>query len=168
MNLPATPTAPAFTERQVFLRHWWGILLLALAPALLPGILWLADSPKASSATAIWLGPLLVLAVVGLILCLRLETRLDATGVHYRFWPLRPQFQPWANVRQAYVRQYDPLGEYGGWGPKGTRRNRALNVAGGEGIQLELTDGTRLLLGTQRPAEARQALEQLGHYAPAE
>lgn len=164
MESAAAPALPVFTERQTFLRHWWALLLLSLVPALLPAIVWLADSPKASSPTAAWLAPLLAVAVMGLVLSIRLETRLDATGAHYRFWPLQlaERHQPWAAIRQAYVRPYDPLGEYGGWGIKGNRRHRALNVAGSEGIQLELADGTRLLLGTQRPDEARQALAQLG------
>lgn len=164
MESAAAPPPPVFTERQTLLRHWWGLLLLALVPALLPGIVWLADSPTASSPTAAWLAPLLAVVVMGLVLSIRLETRLDAAGVHYRFWPLQltARHQPWAAISRAYVRPYDPLGEYGGWGLKGTRRHRALNVAGGEGIQLELADGTRLLLGTQRPTEARQALAQLG------
>lgn len=163
---PTTASAlPIFTERQTFLRHWWGLLLLTLVPALLPGLVLLTDSPQAST-TAAWLAPLLALAVVGLVLGIRLDTRLDATGVHYRLWPLQlgERTRPWSAISRAYVRPYDPLGEYGGWGLKGTSRNRALNVAGGEGIQLELADGTRLLLGTQRPAEARQALAQLGHH----
>jgi hypothetical protein len=60
------------------------------------------------------------------------------------------------------VRAYDPLGEYGGWGLKGSSGNRALNIAGDQGLQLELQNGQRLLLGTQRPAEVTQALHQLG------
>jgi hypothetical protein len=69
--------------------------------------------------------------------------------------------QPWTDIEQAYVRAYDPLSEYGGWGLKGTRYNRAFNISGDQGLQLVLHDGNRLLLGTQRPTEITQALSQL-------
>lgn len=150
-----------FQERQVFIRRWWPLLL---GPVVLIGALaWLVpakpfhvDWPAAVAGVAVLLG-------VGLLLTLRLETRLDAAGAHYRLFPLQWawRLQPWPGVAQAYVRAYDPLGEYGGWGLKGSRRNRALNISGDQGLQLELRDGTRLLLGTQRPAEITQALSQL-------
>ncbi|RTQ50280.1 hypothetical protein EJV47_11680 [Hymenobacter gummosus] len=164
---PTAAFPPVFTEQQRFLRHWWGLLLLALIPALLPAIIAGVDGPRAVGAEA-WVAPLVALALLGLVLSIRLDVRLDATGAHYRLWPLQlaERQQPWAEISRAYVRSYDPLGEYGGWGLKGTRRNRVLNVAGSEGIQLELLDGRRLLLGTQRPEEARRALAQLGHPAP--
>ncbi|GAA4376011.1 hypothetical protein GCM10023186_09410 [Hymenobacter koreensis] len=103
------------------------------------------------------------LFIAFLLLTLRLEIRLDETGVHYRLAPLHRSWRhkAWAEISRVQVRSYDPLGEYGGWGLKGTSRNRALNIAGSEGLQLELRDGTRLLLGTQRPAELRQALATL-------
>jgi hypothetical protein len=67
----------------------------------------------------------------------------------------------WPEVARAYLRRYDPLGEYGGWGIKGTSQNRAYNIANEEGLQLELHNGRRLLLGTQRPTELAQALATL-------
>ncbi|MFB6257265.1 MAG: hypothetical protein ABEH38_01110 [Flavobacteriales bacterium] len=36
-----------------------------------------------------------------------------------------------------------------------------MNVAGSKGIQLELKSGKRLLIGTQRPEEAKEALQKL-------
>lgn len=57
--------------------------------------------------------------------------------------------------------------DYGGWGFRFGLfgKGRALNVSGNKGIQLVLTDGTRLLIGTNKPDEARQALQLIGHLA---
>ncbi|WP_201981518.1 hypothetical protein [Hymenobacter rubidus] len=150
-----------FQERQVFIRRWWPLLL---APIIVVGTLvWLVPAkPFRADWAAVVAGVAVALSIV-LLLTLRLETRLDDAGMHYRLFPLQWNWQsrPWTEISQAYVRAYDPLGEYGGWGLKGRRSNRALNISGDQGLQLVLRDGTRLLLGTQRPAEIKEALEQL-------
>lgn len=154
-----------FQERQVFIRHWWPLLLVPVVSV--ATLVWLVPAkhapPAPSDVVAGWIIAAMGALAVLLLLTLRLETRLDAAGVHYRLFPLQWRWQvcPWAEIAQAYVRPYDPLGEYGGWGLKGPRRNRAYNISGDQGLQLVLRDGTRLLLGTQRPAEIAQALAQL-------
>jgi hypothetical protein len=39
--------------------------------------------------------------------------------------------------------------EYGGWGIKYGKMGKAYNVSGNRGVQLEFTDGKRLLIGSQ-------------------
>jgi hypothetical protein len=153
-----------FRERQSFVRQWWPLLL---GPAVLVPILVFLVPSHGSPLHLSWpgiIGPVVVVLGITLLLTLRLDTRLDSAGAHYRLFPLQWQWrsQAWAEVARAYVRAYDPLSEYGGWGLKGTARNRALNMSGDQGLQLELQNGRRLLLGTQRPAEVAQALSQLG------
>lgn len=156
-----------FQERQVFIRRWWP---LVLGPAVtVAALAWLV--PPARPIQPGWLAVAVTFVAfvgVAILLTLRLDTRLDQAGVHYRLFPLhwRWQFRPWAAVARAYVRTYDPLGEYGGWGLKGRRRNYALTISGDQGLQLELADGRRLLLGTQRPAEITQALQELAAPGP--
>jgi len=151
-------TAPFFAERQWLLRHWWPLLLL---PTLLvPLVLWLAPRNGASPPWGVFA---LAGLALGLVAGLVLDVRLDAAGAHYRLLPLQWRWRhlAWPEVARAYLRRYDPLGEYGGWGIKGTSQNRAYNIANDEGLQLELRDGRRVLLGTQRPAELKRALAKL-------
>lgn len=116
-----------------------------------------------ASSTAIWTGPAAAALIVVFFVSLRLDTRLDAAGIHYRLTPLQLKWQhrPWTEVSHAYIRTYDPLTEYGGWGIKGVAANRAYNVAGAEGLQLVLTNGKRLLIGTQHPDEIRYFIAQM-------
>ena len=70
----------------------------------------------------------------------------------------------WSEIDKAYVRQYDALGEYGGWGLKGGKlwkkeKGKAINVSGDIGIQLELKDGKKLLIGTQMKTEVESVLK---------
>ncbi|AWM33369.1 hypothetical protein [Hymenobacter nivis] len=152
------PGPVVFSESQGFLRSWWWLLvLLAILPV---GIAAVASGPARWPPVAL-VGP--VLLAVGLFAWLRLDTRLDAQGLTYRMRPLGWQRLAWTQIQSAHVRSYSPIGEYGGWGIRGLfAKNRALNVAGSHGLQLELADGRRLLLGTQRPEELRHALAQLG------
>ncbi|UYZ59107.1 hypothetical protein [Hymenobacter latericus] len=151
-----------YLENQRFLRHWWPLLLLPAVIALLPAALQLTGL-RHNAEYVSWVGGATALLVAFLLLTLRLETRLDAAGVHYRMAPLHRTWRhrAWSQISRAYVRSYSPLGEYGGWGLRGLGSNRALNIAGFDGLQLELHDGSRLLLGTQRPAKLQQALDAL-------
>jgi hypothetical protein len=150
-----------FQERQVFMRRWWPLLLVPTV--VIATLLWLVPAKPFHADWSAAVAGVAVVLSIGLLLTLRLETRLDAAGIHYRLFPLQWAWRsrPWAEVAQAYVRAYDPLAEYGGWGLKGSRSNRAYNIAGDQGLQLVLRDGNRLLLGTQRPAEITRVLSQL-------
>ena len=90
--------------------------------------------------------------------------------MYIRFFPfhLKFKFYPWDSIRKSYLRQYSPLGEYGGWGlriglfGKGT----AYNVSGNWGLQLEFTNKKKLLIGTVRPEELSSTLENMGRLNP--
>lgn len=61
------------------------------------------------------------------------------------------------------MRQDYPLKEYGGLGLRSIGKNRALNVSGDMGIQLEMRDGLTLLIGTSKADEARFILTSWGN-----
>ena len=157
----ARPTAPDFRETQWFARRWWWLLLVLLGAAV-----WLGySSPQYNLKSRLLLAsPGLVIGLLVVLLALlRLEVRLDADGVHCRYFPLlwRWRHWPWSEFRQVFARRYSPLGDYGGWGLRGLRGNKAYNVWGSEGLQLVFKSNNRLLLGTQRPEEVRAALRGL-------
>jgi hypothetical protein len=92
---------------------------------------------------------------------LKLYTRIDAEGVHFRMTPFhfKEQVIYWDEIDQIHVRKYSPILEYGGWGIRvGLRNGRAYNVRGNYGIQIVKKNGKRLLLGTQKPDEAARHL----------
>lgn len=99
-----------------------------------------------------------------LVFTMRLETRIDREGIHYRFFPVHRKQRTilWDQVETITVREYSPIREYGGWGIRISPRNGlALNVGGRMGIQLELTNGKRILLGTQKAEEAARIIKLL-------
>ena len=98
----------------------------------------------------------------------KLITRIDEKGVHYRFFPFHRKQKSilWTEIKSAYVRQYDAVSEYGGWGLKGgfrRKKGKAINTKGNIGIQLELLDSKKLLIGTQKETDAQKVLEHYQH-----
>ncbi len=91
---------------------------------------------------------------------LRLDTKVDAEGVHYRFFPFQGNYKmkKWDEIEKAYVRHYKPMYEYGGWGIRGWGNDKALNVSGNVGLQLELKNGDKLLIGTQKEEEMKNTV----------
>jgi hypothetical protein len=49
--------------------------------------------------------------------------------------------------------------EYGGWGVKYGWAGKAYNISGNRGVQLKLSNGKGLLIGSQRPEELAQAIQ---------
>jgi hypothetical protein len=99
----------------------------------------------------------------------KLKTRINAQGIYVQFVPFHraERFYPWSGIALAEVRSYKPLREYGGWGLRGLGSNRALNVRGKMGIQLVFENGNRLLIGTQKGGQAKEAIDaffkDMGH-----
>ncbi|MBS1585367.1 MAG: hypothetical protein JSS82_07440 [Bacteroidetes bacterium] len=151
----------SFEETQRF-RQWWIWAILALAVGI---EVYLFVSRVNTDHHGFWIVKLLILVlVIALMLFIRLETKVDATGVYYKFFPVHLGFKKidWEEVAEAYVRQYSPIGEYGGWGIRlSFKRGKAYNIAGNKGLQLVFKNGKQTLIGTQRPEELNNTLQGL-------
>lgn len=107
----------------------------------------------------------IIIIVSSLIFFFKLKTRIDENGIYYQFFPFHLSLKKiaWHEISSAKVRKYDPIYEYGGWGLKGSalwnrKKGVAINVSGDIGIQLQLKNGKKLLIGTQKEQAAKQVL----------
>jgi hypothetical protein len=100
------------------------------------------------------------LCLIVLFLLTRLETEVRSDGLYVRFFPFHIRFKKFApgDVAEYYVRRYNPLLEYGGWGIRYGRAGKAYNPKGNEGVQLVFKNGKRLLIGSQKPDELVHAI----------
>jgi len=117
--------------------------------------------------------PDLVVILIGLfpvmgILLFRfmiLDTKIDDTGIYYRFSPFQKKYKVIKpeDLARYEVKQYKPVREYGGWGIRyGNGKNgTAYNVKGNMGVLFEFKSGRRFMLGTQNPESIRSALNKL-------
>ena len=62
------------------------------------------------------------------------------------------------DIASCEARTYRPLLEYGGWGIRWGPSGRAYNVKGNRGVQLVLSSGKRLLVGSQKAEELATAI----------
>jgi hypothetical protein len=156
-----------FKEEQRFTQTWL-ILLLAVGAIVPIAIIckeYLEENSKVSTNSFVF-SIVAIIASIGFIFFLKLKTRIDETGIHYQFFPFHLKFKiiKWNEIEIATVRTYDPIGDYGGWGVKGgllwsKGNGKCVNVSGDIGIQLQLKNGTKLLIGTQKKTEAKRILE---------
>lgn len=156
-----------FKEEQRFTQTW--LIVLLVISISIPIILMTQEyvKDKSSFDTTTYLMTLLgLLCSVAFIFLFKLNTRIDELGIHYQFFPFHLSYRTksWTEVQQAYVRKYDAITEFGGWGLKGGAlwkkdKGKAINVSGDIGIQLEFLDGKKLLIGTQKEQEAMRVLE---------
>ncbi|MBU2919718.1 hypothetical protein KO504_00060 [Winogradskyella psychrotolerans] len=155
-----------FKEEQRFNQLW--LIILMLVSTIVPISIYVkeyTENPENFSSLELIGVIFLILLASGFIFFFKLTTRIDETGIHYKFFPFHWNLKniKWNEINKAYVRTYDPLGEYGGWGLKGgtlwnKAKGSAINVSGDIGIQLVLKSGKKLLIGTQKKNEAKSVL----------
>ena len=159
-----------FTETQRF-DQWWFRLLMVIVIGVTIFPLVLSYSELKEDGTSLLIVGLAcgisLLLVILILFYFKLETRIDEAGIHYSFWPfhLSTRHINWQDMNACYVREYSPIAEYGGWGYRIRlgKGGRALNIKGNKGIQIELSTGKKMLIGTQKEAEARSVISQYQH-----
>jgi len=146
-----------FSEKQRF-NQWWlwailiGINLLFLSVAIFQPNIILA------------LSFVFTLILTLLFLIFRLETHISGEKIYVRLYPLQLKYKEykWGEISKCSIRQYSPIGEYGGWGLRGFNKNKAMNISGNQGLQLDFINNNKLLIGTNKTKEMTEALEKIG------
>jgi hypothetical protein len=164
------PAAVVYREEQNF--DWRAYaLVIAVEVLFWAALLWQfqkADNPAAllnHRSLEITLGLTIcmgmpILLVVGF---LRMTTEVTPTDLRVWFgWvPTYRRVVPLGTIVRLEVVSYRPLADYWGWGIRSGRDGeRVLNARGNRGVRLDLSDGTRLLIGSQKPEALAVALER--------
>jgi len=112
--------------------------------------------------TLIWFGPLMLMIIAGIPILLfmsKLEVQIDAEAIHIRFTPFLEKDILLNEIVTWQARKYKPLLEYGGWGIRWGPSGKAYNISGSWGVQLQFTNGKRLLIGSQKAQDFARAIE---------
>ena len=110
--------------------------------------------------------------IIGIFVCIiaiilsniQMVTQIRTDGIYIRFSPFQPSFKKyyWDNIEELYIRKYDALKEYYGWGIRYGPMGIGYIVSGDTGIQIVFNDNNRVLISTQRPEEFQNILSRLG------
>ncbi len=157
---------PDFFEIQKFTQTWVLAILILVVLLMARFVFRLLKDEKIRKINPLFFLIFLIpLAAVFLTFSMRLETRIDRSGISYRFYPLHMKAAriDWGTIDSVYIREYNPSKEYGGWGIRDGKSGRAYNVSGNTGLQIIFKDKDkeRLLIGTIKPAEMKKVLEDL-------
>lgn len=157
-----------FRETQRFKQWWvWAILIgvngLVLVLLMIRFQELLNGNGTLGEYAILSLGAFSLIAPTVLILFIKLDTVIDNDGIAVRLYPfhIRYRFYGRDEVDTCTVREYKPISEYGGWGLRGSSRNRAFNISGNKGIHFVLKNGHKVLIGTNAPNEAAAVLAAL-------
>lgn len=100
-----------------------------------------------------------------MLISMTLETRIDENGIHYRFVPLKPK---WRTIRIEEIRTFtfEERFKFFDSGKIGHHYNvfkkqRSFKIWGGKHIAITLSEGSRLLLGTQNLEAMEWAMKKL-------
>ena len=155
-----------FREVQWMRRVWWvmlviaGIALLAWYSFCQQIVLGRPVGTNPGPDWAVWLMALVFgLGFPAFFATMRLVVEVREDHVYIRYVPLLKRRIPLAEIARCLARTYRPIVDYGGWGIKGWgRQSIAYSISGNQGVELELVDGRRVMIGSRRAKDLAAAL----------
>ncbi len=160
-------SSPIYREVQQFRQVWIWVIVSALS-----GLAWyaavmqlllhrpLGGSPMTDILSVLF-SLIFGIGLPALFFFGRLITEVRDDGIYIRFIPFHRTSHRIAfkDVKHFEVRTYHPIREYGGHGIRYGSNGKAYNVSGDRGVQIELLNGERLLIGSQRAEELWRAIQ---------
>jgi hypothetical protein len=167
-----------FQEKQKFKQKWvWAIVLLSSLTVIISfgwGFIQQLIYKKPYGNNPMGDIPLLILGICFILIfgfglpalfaATNLTTEIRTDGIYYKFFPFHMNFHRigFNQIKSYEIRKYSPIREYGGWGIRYSfKGGKAYNVYGNIGLQLVLTTGQKILLGTQKGEEWKGNLDRL-------
>ena len=150
-----------FQESQRFRQFWiWAVLILVTGIA--------AGSTIFSTEAAFdWehATPFGILAMAFLLFFKsELKTRIDRDSLRFSFSPfIKERKYRFQDIVSMELIEYNGLLEYGGWGIKWNGNSWSYTTSGKYGILVK-TSNKKILLGTQKPREAKAAVAQFNEF----
>ncbi len=157
-----------FHEQQKFTQGWlWliviGVLLLSLYGLYQQFIVGVpfGDQPMSNAELALF--SISMLSAPALIAMMQLNTEIDNHEIRMAFVPFVKKRIRWDDIKQREVVDY---GFVGGWGIRPwTRYGTVYNTRGRHGLAIELRNGKKLLIGTQKIGELTAFIKNCPHTA---
>ena len=162
-------SSPIYREIQHFRQLWVWVLLLFISVLCIYGAVQQLIMGKPFGNNPASDSMLVVITVIFgfgfpvFMYKINLTTEVHEDGLYFRFFPLHLSFRQIGleDIAEFNVEKYRAIIDYGGWGIKYGRKGQAYNVSGNRGVQLQLSNGKRILIGSQRAEELAEALKSV-------
>ena len=141
-----------------------GVILYGFSMQIILGKPW-GDNPISDSGLIIT--SIFAVAVVGLtiwlLLSTKLEIRIDAKRIQYRYYPI---MRKWAMLLPDQIEEFEvkKLGflERGRRGYRGFfGKEKKLTIMGRHALKIRTADGRKVIIGTQSPEQLERAMKKL-------
>ena len=159
-----------FKEEQKFTQWWLWIILIGIGVIPIFGIykqLILGEQfgTKPMSDLGLILFGILIFGLIGFFASMRIKTEIDDKEIRMNFFPLVKKKVNWKEVKSAEIVDY---GFVGGWGIRpGTKYGTVYNTKGNKGLAIELLNGKKFLIGTQKETELYEIVKKAsGRHQP--
>jgi hypothetical protein len=142
---------------QLFCKISIGILIAAIA------IILFKTNGEINSLIQLLFVALIICVAVALLSNIKMVTQIRTDGIYVSFSPFHPRFEKylWSNIEEVYLREYNAMREYFGWGIKTGPSGMSYTHSGNMGIQISLLNKSKILIGTQQPEKIQEVLESL-------
>jgi len=153
-----------FKEQQRFTQWWLWLIMIPIGILPLFGIYQqlilgepFGDKPMSDLGLGVF--SFFTLLLVGLFIVMKLKTQIDEHEIQMNFFPFVKKKTKWAEVKNAEVINY---GFVGGWGIRfWTQYGTVYNIKGNKGLAIELLNGKKYLIGTQKEIELQEMVKKI-------
>lgn len=155
----------AFKEEQKYTQWWIWVILVGIGIIPIVGIYKqvikgnpFGDKPMSDSGLIVF--SIFVYGFIAAFWLMKLKTEIDQNEIRMYFFPFVKKRVFWENVKVAKLVKY---GFVGGWGIRyGTNYGTIYNIKGNKGLAIELTNGKKFLIGTQKEKQLQSFILQQG------
>ena len=153
-----------FKEEQKFTQWWVWLFLIPIGFLPIIGIYKqiiigepFGDKPISDVGLVVF--AIIIFSLVGLFILMKLKTNIDTNKIEMNFFPFVRKTTKWTEIRKAEVVNY---GFVGGWGIRlWTKYGTVYNTKGNKGLAIELLNGKKYLIGTQKVTEMKEILKKV-------
>jgi len=153
-----------FKEEQKFTQWWLWIILIGIGLLPVFGIykqLIIGEKfgSKPMSDIGLIFFAIFIFSLIALFWFMRLKTEIDESGIRMSFFPFVKKKVNWNEIKRVKIVDY---GFVGGWGIRlWTKYGTVYNTKGKIGLAIELNNGKKFLIGTQKENELNRILNEI-------
>ncbi|MDL2290365.1 hypothetical protein LJB95_03070 [Paludibacteraceae bacterium OttesenSCG-928-F17] len=152
-----------FTEKQRF-TQWYVWIILLFVNSLMT--YYLVKAIQLNENTAIWIVSIITAIIfiyTVFILSAKLKTTINKEGILLQYPVLKDKFFSWDDISYVHFRKTSGITEFGGYGIWfGNKKSIIYLIKGNTGLQIELKNKNKILIGTTKQKEMAEVLKELG------